>query len=131
MAVKGAFMVPHPPLIIPEVGQGQEKGIKSTIEAYREAARWAVEKGPETVIVISPHSVMYGDYFHISPGEEARGDFGNFRAPQVKVRVKYDGEFRKQLCALADKEEFPAGLLSVQARCRICTMYSSTMTETL
>ena len=107
----GAIAVPHPPLIIPEVGQGQEKGIQATVDAYREAARWAVGLEPETVVVTSPHSVMYGDYFHISPGEEARGDFGNFRAPQVKVAVEYDTAFRKQLCALADKEEFPAGIM--------------------
>ena len=61
----GAIAVPHPPLIIPEVGQGQEKGIQSTIDAYREAAKWVVEKEPETVVITSPHSVMYGDYFHI------------------------------------------------------------------
>ena len=107
----GSIAVPHPPLIIPEVGRGQEKGIQSTIDAYREAAKWVVEKAPETLVVISPHSVMYGDYFHISPGEGARGDFGNFRAPEVKVTVEYDAAFRKQLCALADKEEFPAGIM--------------------
>ncbi len=107
----GAIAVPHPPLIIPEVGRGQEKGIQSTIDAYREAAKWVVEKAPETVVVTSPHSVMYGDYFHISPGEGARGDFGNFRAPEVKVTVEYDAAFRKQLCALADKEDFPAGIM--------------------
>lgn len=107
----GSIAVPHPPLIIPEVGRGQEKGIQSTIDAYREAAKWVVEKDPETVVVTSPHSVMYGDYFHISPGEGARGDFGNFRAPEVKVSVEYDAAFRKQLCALADKEDFPAGIM--------------------
>ena len=107
----GAIAVPHPPLIIPEVGQGQEKGIQSTIDAYREAARWVVDKSPETVVITSPHSVMYGDYFHISPGEGARGDFGNFRAPEVKVTAEYDVVFRKQLCALADKEVFPAGVM--------------------
>lgn len=107
----GAIAVPHPPLIMPEVGRGQEKGIQATIDAYNEAARWAVSLSPETVVIISPHSVMYGDYFHISPGEGAKGDFGAFRAPEVKVAAQYDAAFRKQLCALADKEDFPAGTL--------------------
>ena len=34
MTVKGAVMVPHPPLIIPEVGRGQEKIIKATTEDF-------------------------------------------------------------------------------------------------
>ena len=28
MAILGAFIVPHPPLLIPEVGKGEEKQIK-------------------------------------------------------------------------------------------------------
>ena len=39
MAVIGAVMVPHPPLIIPEVGRGEEKEIQKTIDAYRQAAQ--------------------------------------------------------------------------------------------
>ena len=35
MSVKIAVMVPHPPLIIPEVGKGEEKAISSTISAYQ------------------------------------------------------------------------------------------------
>ena len=37
MAVTGAVMVPHPPLIIPEVGRGQERGIQDTIASYHKA----------------------------------------------------------------------------------------------
>ena len=39
MTIQGAVMVPHPPLIIPDVGRGQEKGIQSTVEAYHRAAK--------------------------------------------------------------------------------------------
>ena len=33
MAILGAVQVPHPPLIIPEVGHGEEKAIQATIDA--------------------------------------------------------------------------------------------------
>ena len=84
MAVKGAVMVPHPPLIIPDVGRGQEKAIQATIDAYHGAAKKIASWKPDTVVVLSPHSIMYADYFHISPGTEASGDFGQFRAPHSK-----------------------------------------------
>lgn len=93
MAMLGAIMVPHPPLIIPEVGRGQERGIQATIQAYHEAARRLASWKPDTVVVLSPHSVMYADYFHISPGRGAQGNFGAFRAPQVEIKVQYDTEF--------------------------------------
>ena len=111
MAVKGAVMVPHPPIIIPEIGCGEEVKIRKTSDSYRKAAAKIAEWKPDTVIVVSPHSVMYADYFHISPGTGAKGDFGQFRAPQVKFRVDYDTEFVKVLVQEAEARDIPAGTL--------------------
>lgn len=111
MAVKGAVMVPHPPLIIPDVGRGQEKAIQATIDAYHEAAKKIASWQPDTVVVLSPHSIMYADYFHISPGTGARGDFGQFRAPQVKIQVQYDTELVEALSQEAEARGIPAGTM--------------------
>lgn len=109
MGIVGAVMVPHPPLIVPEVGKGEERKIQNTIDAYQKAAAWIGELGPETVVLLSPHQTMYADYFHISPGKGARGDFGQFGAGQVKLETVYDTEFVRRLCKLLDEERFPAG----------------------
>ena len=111
MAVKGAVMVPHPPVIIPEIGHGEEQKIRETSDSYRKAAAKIAGWKPETVVVISPHSMMYADYFHISPGTGAQGDFGQFRASQVKFQVDYDTEFVKVLAREAEARDIPAGTL--------------------
>ena len=109
MPVVGAVMVPHPPIILPEVGRGKEKKISETDRAYREAAEFVRELAPETIVLISPHSVMYADYIHISPGKNARGDMRRFRAPQVSIRVVYDSAFAEALEKTATQADFPAG----------------------
>ncbi len=111
MSVSGAIAVPHPPLIMPEVGRGDEHGIDRTIAAYKEAAKFVADLKPDTLIVTTPHSVMYGDYFHISPGTSAQGNFGRFRAPQLKLGCSYDTEFVSALEALCEKLDIPAGPL--------------------
>ncbi len=116
MPIAAAYMVPHPPMIIPEVGRGSEKQIEKTIAAYRAVAAEIAEIRPETIIVTSPHAVMYADYFHISPGEHASGDFGSFRAPGVKFRKEYDTELVSAVCALAKEKDFPAGTLGERDR---------------
>ena len=73
MGILGAFVVPHPAVIVPEIGKGQEKKVQKTIDAYQVAAHTIGELRPETIVLISPHQVMYANYFHISPGETARG----------------------------------------------------------
>lgn len=114
--ISGAFMVPHPPLIIPEIGRGEERNIQETIDAYHEVGRRIGHLRPETIVLISPHQVMYADYFHISPGKKAEGDFGQFRAGQVKIEVSYDTDFVENLCKLADAGDLPAGTLGERDR---------------
>lgn len=116
MGVIAAFMVPHPPMVIPEIGRGGEKEIQKTIDAYEEVARRIACIRPETIVLISPHQAMYADYFHISPGSGAKGDFGQFHEEKVKMEVCYDTGFVKELCALAEKKELPAGGLGKTKR---------------
>ena len=116
MSVAAAYMVPHPPMIVPQVGRGSEKQIQKTIEAYRAVAAEIAAIRPETVIVTSPHATLYADYFHISPGAQAAGDFGNFRAPEVRFRKDYDTELVKAICAAAKEKQFPAGTMGERDR---------------
>ena len=109
MPITGACMVPHPPIILPEVGRGEEKKISKTTESFQRVAEFVKELAPETIIISTPHSVMYRDYFHISQGDGARGDMVLFRAPEVRFDVQYDRELVGKICDLADKAGFPAG----------------------
>ncbi len=111
MSILAAFMVPHPPLAVPQVGRGSEKEIRTTVEAYRQVARQIAALSPETVILSSPHATMYSDYFHLSPGRRASGSFARFRAPEVRFRESYDEELVETIERLAAEEGFPAGTL--------------------
>ena len=116
MPLLAAYMVPHPPMIVPQVGRGSEKQVQKTIRSYEAVAEEIAALRPETVIVTSPHAVLYADYFHISPGKETSGDFGRFGAPEVSFRESYDTELVKRLCALAKEADFPAGTLGEKDR---------------
>lgn len=109
MSVKRAVMVPHPPLIIPEVGRGEERGINATAEAFRAAANFIAEDTPDTIVITSPHATLYADYFHISPGRGASGSFAQFGAPQASFEAAYDSEFVRELEAAAKKAGLSAG----------------------
>lgn len=109
MNILGAVMMPHPPLIIPQVGRGQEKGISHTVAAMEKAAGVLAKLTPETVVVISPHAPAYADYIHISPGTGAAGSFARFGAPQVRVEADYDEEFVRALSALCQIRGLAAG----------------------
>jgi AmmeMemoRadiSam system protein A/AmmeMemoRadiSam system protein B len=98
-------------MIVPKVGRGSEKQILETIRAYEQVADETAALKPDTLIVTSPHTVMYADYFHISPGSGAAGSFRQFRAPDVRFSERYDTDLVDRICELADEEDFPAGTL--------------------
>ena len=111
MPILAAFMVPHPPMIVPAVGRGSEKEVPETTRAYERVAEEVAALKPETLIITSPHAVMYADYFHISPGSGAEGSFRRFGASKVRFSERYDTELADRICDLADKAYFPAGTL--------------------
>ena len=43
MPILAAYMVPHPPMIVPEVGRGSERQIEATRAAYVKAAEEIAE----------------------------------------------------------------------------------------
>jgi AmmeMemoRadiSam system protein B len=111
MPIIGAFILPHPPIILPEVGHGEEKHLQKTTDAFIKVAQRIGDLAPETIVLTSPHSVMYADYLHISPGAGASGDMRRFRAPGVAVRAEYDREFVTALEERAQNAAIPAGTL--------------------
>ena len=109
MPIIGAYTVPHPPLIVPDIGKGAEEQIIETTNAYKQVAKEIATLKPETIIITSPHTVLYGDYFHISPNDNAYGDFSNFNASNVKFNEEYDTELVNEIEKLANQYNFPMG----------------------
>ena len=109
MPIMEAYMVPHPPIAVAEVGRGEEKKIRATLDAFDKVADRIAEIRPDTIIITSPHSVMYADYFHISPGKRATGDLGGFNAPQVSFDVEYDTDLVRDIIHAAERAGIPAG----------------------
>ncbi len=114
MGIIAGFMVPHPPLIVPEVGRGGEEEVRATIDAYDTVAQEIAKIAPDTIIISSPHAIMYQDYFHISPGLTASGSFANFRAPEVRFDETYDMALVHEIEEIAKKDGFSAGTLGEQ-----------------
>jgi len=73
-------IVPHPPLLVPEVGGGREMEISRTVEALKELSRRLGAKTPQTVALISPHGVMLYDSMGVATAEVLRGTMRNWGA---------------------------------------------------
>jgi AmmeMemoRadiSam system protein B len=77
-------IVPHPPLLIPDIGRGNERRVSATIEAMEELAGLMADREPQTVLIISPHGEYHADAMGILTGDFCTGDMHNWgsREPQ-------------------------------------------------
>ncbi len=107
MGVVAAYAVPHPPLIVPEVGKGQEHAIQKTIDAYEEVARRVAAHAPEVVVVSSPHAPLFYNCFHVSTGDAAHGDLRDFGTWDASMNVAYDSTFVSALTSCARAHDIP------------------------
>lgn len=108
MPLLQTFIVPHPPIILPEIGRGEERKIQATFDAYQTIARTIGELKPDTIILSSPHASHYASHFHIAGGPQGVGDFANFGAEEIVINVDYDRELIEAIVKQADIKEIPA-----------------------
>lgn len=111
MSMLGAIITPHPPVLLPEVGGGREREIAATDRAMRTAAETVAAWQPDVIIISSPHTILYRDYFHIAPGDGAVGDMSRFGAPEVRIQASYDTLLREEIIRRAEAEGLHAGTL--------------------
>ena len=113
MSIKAAYLVPHPPIILPEVGRGEEAKIAATHNAYLNAARDISKIKPDLIIILSPHARAFADYIEIYGGEEISGNMSRFRAPSLKITAQNDLDFAIELARLSEEKGVRAGIMNL------------------
>lgn len=90
--IKRAFIMPHPPIILPEIGRGSEEKAIKTIEGCKKAALAIADEKPETIIIITPHGPVFQDAICIGADSVLKGDFGSFGNKKLKFEFTNDVE---------------------------------------
>ncbi|MDD4411830.1 MAG: class III extradiol dioxygenase subunit B-like domain-containing protein [Bacilli bacterium] len=89
MPLTKAFLVPHSPILIPEIGKSNRPLLRQTIEAYETLKIRLKEAEVETLIIISPHGSAQENYFSANAFPDPSGDLKKFGllAPQKKFNT--------------------------------------------
>jgi AmmeMemoRadiSam system protein A len=86
--ILGGYLFPHPPIILEEIGKGQEIKALCTIEGVKTLSKDIKEKAPDTIIIITPHGPLFSDAISISKEEDLYGDFKGFGHEDIKLKYK-------------------------------------------
>ncbi|MDR1702260.1 MAG: extradiol ring-cleavage dioxygenase, partial [Sporomusaceae bacterium] len=90
-------LMPHPPMMVPEIGKENLAKIKATVEAVTAAAGAIKQTNPETVVIITPHGAVFKDAVAVSVHPRLRGSLEQFGAPEVALAFETDGQLIKHI----------------------------------
>ncbi|MCL6472487.1 MAG: AmmeMemoRadiSam system protein A [Firmicutes bacterium] len=102
MPVVIGCLVPHPPIIVPEVGRENIARVTSTIKAMEELSQDVAKANPETLVFVSPHSAGFADSIAVKASPVLKGSMANFGAFDVVFSVENDLTFIDELLRAAN-----------------------------
>ncbi|WP_134703208.1 AmmeMemoRadiSam system protein A [Ammoniphilus sp. YIM 78166] len=73
-------LVPHPPLLIPDIGRDELELIAQTHDAMRTIAAEVASADPELLVIISPHGPMFEDAVTVMGGPSLKGNLQAFES---------------------------------------------------
>ena len=96
-------LMPHPPVLIHEVGRGRENEAIKTLQGI-EALTSKLEK-PELLLVLSPHQPYAINALFVNTANSYHGSFAMFGVPGVKIYATASSEAIKNLCDYLAKSQ--------------------------
>ncbi len=105
MIALGALL-PHPPILLPEIAEGRQRDVRATLDAYDLIGRRLVELEVGRVLMVSTHGIVTLRRFHIL-NARLSGNLSRFRAPQVTFERDPDTELIGLIGSAAEAHGLP------------------------
>ena len=100
-------IVPHPPLLVPDVGRGQEAAISATTHSMEILRDRLAKQRPETVLVISPHGQSHSAAMGILTASSSSGDMSQWGARGPRHNFDNDSKMVALIKEAAEKAGIP------------------------
>ncbi|NDL67401.1 AmmeMemoRadiSam system protein A [Anaerotalea alkaliphila] len=91
------FLMPHPPIVLPEIGEGREREAQDTVDAMDRLGRIAAEGRPKTILCISPHGNCFSNGTCLLDAPVLAGSFAMFGHPEVSMEKRVDRELAAKI----------------------------------
>ncbi len=109
MSILGTFYMPHPPIMIPQIGRGDEVKLQKTIEAYEQVVDKIAELKPDTIVVISNKAPRYSDYIQTFSKVRLSGNLSKYGAKEIDFTADFDIKYSKKIREIAERTNYTCG----------------------
>lgn len=111
MPILAGLVMPHPPIVVPEIGGSELTKARSTVEAMRAVGGKVKEIDPEVLVVISPHSPAFSEFFALKKSPSLRGSFAPFGFPSLTFFAQNDLNVVEAIFNSCKEQNLPVAFL--------------------
>lgn len=106
MSLNFAAISPHPPIIVPQIAEVEDlQKVGNTVLAMKKLAAKFNAAEIDTLVIISPHQLVYPDSFNVCAMEKLFGTFASFSHPEIVIDAQNDLDFVAALQKSAKKAD--------------------------
>ena len=109
----GCALLPHPPIMIAEVGGAESEKVEKTAAAAEAAAGFLLQESPATIVIITPHGPTFRDAVGVNLSPVLRGNLSAFGASDIAVSFETNSQLAQNI--LKQAERFGVSLVGVDA----------------
>ncbi len=109
--LKFASICPHPPLLIPSIGQDSLSEVDSTIKAMNQLGNEIENSEIDTVVIISPHGPVQMGYMSIVESVYLEGSFLQF-GDNTLMKFESDLDLGLDIKKIADTKKIPVEMIN-------------------
>ncbi len=99
----GCALLPHPPILLSEVGGADSDRVRQSSHAVEMAAQFLMKNNPSTIVIITPHGPSFRDAVGINVSPVLRGNLSSFGASDVAVSFETNNQLAQNIIKQSER----------------------------
>ncbi len=103
--------VPHPPVILKEIGMDRVSQVKDTVIGMQRLAKRIADRAPSTIVFVTPHGTSFKNGTCILHEPVLKGSFAAFGNPEIKFKKRVNQGLSEEIFSRIELAGFAAALM--------------------
>ncbi|MDW7671368.1 MAG: AmmeMemoRadiSam system protein A [Bacillota bacterium] len=103
----GAAFLPHPPILIPEIGRGNEREASETQTGFHQVIKQIEALQPNVAVVLTPHGRAGEKLLAVNREPKLKGTFAAFGHPEIRFEAENALPLAEKLLRFAEQHHLP------------------------
>jgi MEMO1 family protein len=103
----GAAFLPHPPILIPEIGRGNEREALETQTGFHQVVQQIEAVQPNVAVVLTPHGRAGEKLLVVNREPKLEGSFAAFGHPEIRFEAENALSLAEELLQFSEQHHLP------------------------